>query len=273
MRVDPDFTSDDTMIQGLISAAREHGERITGKCLARRMMRQVLDSFPYYTDTIQSQLAYPPSYYSLPRYSTTLWNYSEMIKLWYPPVISVQRIRFIDSDGNADTLEQDTDFILDRISYPARIFPVPGNYWPPAYYTPNGVEIDFTAGYGPPVATGAAAPAGVDTYNASVAAWSSTIEYGVGAIVSYESSNWQAQQAVPAGTAPAEGAYWQLYTGSPVSGQQPDSVMVTACPHTIVRTILMLTSYWYENRNSPAPPEIDAAFAQDSVIDFQPTRG
>lgn len=147
LRVDPGFTDDDTLIGTLISAAREHGERITGKALAQRTFRQVLDSFPYYTDTIQSQLSYPPSYYSLPRYSTTLWNYSQMIKLFYPPVISVQQIRFVDSAGASETLAQDVNFVLDRQSYPARIFPIPGQYWPPAYYTPNSVEIDFTAGY------------------------------------------------------------------------------------------------------------------------------
>jgi hypothetical protein len=154
LRVDVGFTQDDGLIGTLISSAREHIERVTGRCIARRTMRQVLDSMPYYTDTIQSQLAYPPNYYSLPRYSTTLWNYSEMIKLFYPPVVSVQQIRFVDADGTADTLDQDTDFILDRISQPARIFPVPGQYWPPNYYTPNSCEIDFTAGYDPdPAAT------------------------------------------------------------------------------------------------------------------------
>jgi hypothetical protein len=147
LRLDSHFTSDDSHISLLISAAREHAERLTGKALAQRTFRQVLDSFPYYTDSIQSQLAYPPSYYSLPRYSTTLWNYSQMIKLFYPPIISVERIRFVQSDGTVEELSQDTDFILDRICYPARIFPVPGQYWPAAYYTPNSVEIDFTAGY------------------------------------------------------------------------------------------------------------------------------
>lgn len=147
LRVDSEFTGDDALIGTLISAARERGERLTGKALAQRNFRQVLDSFPYFTDTIQSQLAYPPSYYSLPRYSTTLWNYSQMIKLWYPPVVNVEQIRFVQADGSIDTLHQDVDFILDRQSYPARLFPVPGAYWPPAYYTPNSVEIDFTAGY------------------------------------------------------------------------------------------------------------------------------
>jgi len=149
LRLDSGFTGDDQDITDLIQAAREHAETLTGRALAQRTFRQVLDSMPYYTDTIQSQLAYPPSYYSLPRYSTTLWNYSQMIKLAYPPCISVSQMRYVDSNGNAQVLEQDTDFILDRQTEPARIFPMPGQYWPANLYVANALEIDFTAGYDP----------------------------------------------------------------------------------------------------------------------------
>lgn len=142
-------TDDDALITGLIQAAREVAEVYTGRALAQRTFVQVLDSHPYYTDTIQSQLAYPPSYYSLPRYSTTLWNYSQMIKLPFSPVLSVQSMIYIDANGNAQTLHQDTDFILDRTTEPARIFPLPGQYWPADLYVANAVEINFTAGYDP----------------------------------------------------------------------------------------------------------------------------
>jgi len=154
LRVDSGFTLDDTTISGLITAAREHGEKLTGRALAQRTFRQVLDSFPYYTDTVQSQLAYPPSYYSLPRYSTTLWNYSQMIKLAYAPCVSVQQMRYVDTDGNPQVLVQDTDFTLDLMTEPARIFPKVGNYWPSSLYVANSLIIDFTAGYDPNPAAG-----------------------------------------------------------------------------------------------------------------------
>lgn len=149
LRLDPSMNQDDTLITNLIQGAREHAEKITGRALAQRTFRLVLDSMPYYTDTIQSQLAYPPSYYSLPRYSTTLWNYSQMIKLPFPPCISIQQLRYIDSNGNPQTLEQDTDFVLDRHTELARIFPIPGQYWPANFYVANSCIIDFTAGYAP----------------------------------------------------------------------------------------------------------------------------
>lgn len=147
LRIDSGDTLDDPLVTVLIQAARERAERLTGRALAQRTFRMVLDSAPYYTDTIQSQLAYPPSYYSLPLYASTLWNYSQMIKLPYPPVISVQKMRYVDTNGNAQTLNQDVDFVLDRETEPARIFPIPGSYWPGNLYVANALEIDFTAGY------------------------------------------------------------------------------------------------------------------------------
>lgn len=122
-----DGSAEDSIMDLLIQAAREYAEAITGRSLARRQFVQCADSHPYYTDTIQSQLAYPPSYYSLPRYATTLWNYSQMIKLLRSPVISVDEIRSVQPGGGTLVMHQDTGFVLDRISEPARIFPHSGD--------------------------------------------------------------------------------------------------------------------------------------------------
>lgn len=144
------YSSDqDATITTLLVAAREFAENETGRALAQGSFVQVMDAFPYYTDTIVSQQAYPPSYYSLPRYSTTLWNYSQMIKLVRSPVIAVTKLTYVQNDGTLATLTQDSDFILDRTSEPARIFPTPGNFWPPCLYVPNALKIEFTAGYDP----------------------------------------------------------------------------------------------------------------------------
>jgi hypothetical protein len=146
-RVASNFCGDDDLLKGLITAARQYAETFTGRSIAQRQWVMVLDSHPYYTDTVQSQLAYPPSYYSLPRYSTTLWNYSQMIKVPRPPLKSVDEMRYIDTDGNAVILNQDMDFVVDRITEYGRLFPIPGQYWPPDLYVANAVQITFTAGY------------------------------------------------------------------------------------------------------------------------------
>lgn len=87
---------DDALIEDLIISAREKLEADTGRSFINKGFRQSLDSFPYFTDTVMSQLAYPPSYYSLPRYSTTLWNYSQMVKLLRAPLRFITRISYTD---------------------------------------------------------------------------------------------------------------------------------------------------------------------------------
>lgn len=96
-----EFTDDDALITGMIQAAREAVEAFCNRSLVQKGYRQSLDSFPYFTDTVMSQMAFPPSYYSLPRYSTTLWNYSQMIKLFAPPLVSVDRITFLSATDNS----------------------------------------------------------------------------------------------------------------------------------------------------------------------------
>jgi hypothetical protein len=142
-------TQDASLVGALITAARQYAEDVTGRSLASKDYVMVMDAFPYYTDTVASQQAYPPSYYSLPRYSTTLWNYSQMIKLWHPCVTKVAKITYIGTDGYPHDLLPGVDFIVDYTSENARIFTLPGAFWPAVRYVANAVTIFFTAGYDP----------------------------------------------------------------------------------------------------------------------------
>jgi hypothetical protein len=144
-----------TRLRDLVKAAREYCETFTRRAFIATGFRQVLDSYPYYTDTLMSQQAYPPAYYSLPRYSTTLWNYSQMIKLYNPPLISVTNIQYIDAETEELTTllpgtpdNQQGYFVVDATNEPARLFPNSGQNWPACLYVPNAVQINFTAGYG-----------------------------------------------------------------------------------------------------------------------------
>ena|SRR5215472_2672836 len=91
------ISDDDVIIQGYIQAARENVEAFLSRSLINKGYRQCLDSFPYYTDALMSRDAYPPSFYSLPRYSATLWNYSQIIKLFRSPLVAVSRISYLSS--------------------------------------------------------------------------------------------------------------------------------------------------------------------------------
>lgn len=96
LRVD-DIAEDDVLIGGLIDGATIACENFTRRSFIKKGFLQTLDAFPYFTDSMLSQQAYSPGYNSLPRYSTALWNYSQMIKLFRPPLISVDRITYMDS--------------------------------------------------------------------------------------------------------------------------------------------------------------------------------
>jgi hypothetical protein len=122
-------SNDDLLIAALITAARETVEAFTGRSVANKTYRQSLDAFPYFVDSMVSQLAYPPAYYSLPPYSTAMWNYSQMIKLYAPPLIAVTSLQYIDTNGVKQTLDP-SKYIVDLDSEPARIFPAAGSYWP-----------------------------------------------------------------------------------------------------------------------------------------------
>jgi hypothetical protein len=138
-------TAEDWLITTLISSARQYAETWTNRALAQRQFVLVIDSLPYYTNGALSQFSQA---FGLPRYATGP-NYAQMIKLPFSPVKSVDSLRYIGTDGNPVTLHADTDFIVDRISEPCRIFPLPGSYWPADLYVANSAEITFTAGYDP----------------------------------------------------------------------------------------------------------------------------
>jgi hypothetical protein len=145
-----------TRLRGLIIAAREYCETFTRRSFVTKSYVQYLDSFPYYTDTIISQQAYPPAYYSLPRYSTTLWNYSQMIKILRSPVIDVHHINYVASDsGQVKSLQIGYPMWFAFETYALNAIIRDGN---------GNQQICITAGV-----TGAAAPIWATTPTATTA--------------------------------------------------------------------------------------------------------
>lgn len=149
LRIPADQTDDDddNLITSLIVAARQFCEAYLGKSLSKKKYVLYLDSFPYYTDTVLSQQAYPPAYWALPRFASTMWNYAQQIKLPYPPVVAVERINYIGTDGQGHDLISGKDFQADFATEPGRVFPRPGEYWPACAYVANAVAVHYTAGY------------------------------------------------------------------------------------------------------------------------------
>jgi hypothetical protein len=234
---------DDSLISGLIAAAREYCETFTARSFINKGYLQCLDSFPYFTDTMMSQAAYPPSYYSLPRYSTTLWNYSQMIKLFYSMLAQAATISYVSSvtsafetlTGTTDVSDEDADFLCDVESEPPRLFPNAGQNWPACLFVPNAVQIHYVAGYNNETAIATA-----------VAAWKAA------------NSGWTQAQA----------------TAYESTERQAD------VPQTVKLAIMQLVAHWYENREAAsalqlreAPNHVTALLWSERVLDLQPTRG
>ena len=108
--------SEDELISGLIRAAREEVERATGLALIDQSWRLTLDA----------------------------WPRTGLVLLERAPVRTLLSVTVFDGDGGASVLPPES-FELDAISRPARLYlamrPAPATAL-------NGIEIDFTAGFG-----------------------------------------------------------------------------------------------------------------------------
>lgn len=111
-----DGNDEDDLLASLITTARQHLEAETGLCLMTQSLRLYLDD----------------------------WPASEVIHIAKTPVQTIDTVTVYDENGNAVQASL-TDYLLDGQARPARLWlrnpPLPGR-------PINGIEIDFTAGFG-----------------------------------------------------------------------------------------------------------------------------
>ncbi len=70
------------------------------------------------------------------------------LRLPRPPLIEVDSVKHLDTDGVLQTLVAVTDYQVDAISEPARIRPAQDKSWPAVQATTyNTVRVQYTAGY------------------------------------------------------------------------------------------------------------------------------
>jgi hypothetical protein len=150
LRLPQSFSADDADIGGMIQAAREQGEIISGRALALTTWRLVQDAFPdrFYRYAIDGEVLFQIGMYGLPYGPGGLRANRQVIYVPFPPLVSVQSLSYVENlTGNVLTLTQDVDFVVDRETERARITPLPGKLWPVTMVTSNAVQLDFTAGY------------------------------------------------------------------------------------------------------------------------------
>ncbi|MEM9221498.1 MAG: head-tail connector protein [Pseudomonadota bacterium] len=112
-----DGSSEDQHIDALIVAARTEVENRTSRALMTQNWRIVRDGVPR----------------------------GGVVRIAPAPLISVDQVTVYDADGAPETVPQD-DYQVDLISSPGRLKLRAGRCW--SSRAMNGLEIDFTCGYG-----------------------------------------------------------------------------------------------------------------------------
>lgn len=157
-----DISDDDALIGAMISAARQEAEAACRRALVTQQWKLMLDRFPAPNMNVSSATWYGPQWGTSPGPLTTLAPEGKTgyeIILPQPPLVSVESVKYIDTDGNQQTLAS-TDYKLDTATEPARLVPAYGKTWPATRNEINAVEVSFTCGYG----NAAAVPAAIKAW-------------------------------------------------------------------------------------------------------------
>ena len=117
-RVDSDITTDDDLIDALITSARQECEHLTGRALITQTWERVVDAFPLLE-----------------------------LELGMPKVASITGVYYYDTTGTEVTLGSSA-YVLDSAMPPGWVLPAYGYQWPTTYDTANAVRVRFVSGYG-----------------------------------------------------------------------------------------------------------------------------
>jgi uncharacterized phiE125 gp8 family phage protein len=128
-------TDQDTGITAMIVAAREWAEQVTWRALITQTLEVYLDSFPCFY--VRNQ--------TWPRYAGDTQGH---IVLPRPRLQSVTSVKYIDEDGDEQTLSSDK-YHVDTKAEPGTISLVSGETWPTTKELhPQPVTVKYVAGYG-----------------------------------------------------------------------------------------------------------------------------
>ena len=118
-----DGSAEDTLISSLIITSRLHVEAALGLALVTQSWSLFLDA----------------------------WPSGPHVRLPLRPVQSIDAVQLYAPDESVETLNPDI-YLLDGAGIPARLIRQGSLAWPAPKRIANGIEIAFTAGYGPAVA-------------------------------------------------------------------------------------------------------------------------
>lgn len=115
-----DWDEEDDLIESYIKEAANAVETDASICLMAQTWRLNLDWFP-----------------------------SWQIQIRKYPLASVSSITYTDTAGTTQTVSS-SDYIVDTTSFPPRVVPAEGLYWPTCRDQPRSVKVTFVAGVSSP---------------------------------------------------------------------------------------------------------------------------
>lgn len=120
LKIEADETTEDTLLNSLITSARIHAETYTRRALGAQTWTLYMDKFDYDDDEIC---------------------------ISYPPLTAVNSVKYYDEYGVLITMSP-TLYQVDTHSTPGRIVIAYGEVWPQTELGRiNAVEIEFNCGY------------------------------------------------------------------------------------------------------------------------------
>ena len=135
LRLDDDL--DDPQVRSFIQAATDWAENYTGRFFISRTCSMMLNGAHQTEDLLSEGL----------RTGYSGVYYVNNIELAASPVISVESIKYY-SDDNTESTWDASNYYVDLYSDPAKIVLRDGGAYPTDLRSANGLEINFTAGYG-----------------------------------------------------------------------------------------------------------------------------
>ena len=139
LRLDDDQTLEDALVAGLVRAATEACEAFTGRALITQTWTLFRDAWPgapaeeHLHEGWRLGIAAPAQ--------------ARFLALPKPPLQAVVHVKTFD-ESDAETTWPAANYFVDTASEPGRLVARSGQVFPAPTRAANGIEVQFTAGYG-----------------------------------------------------------------------------------------------------------------------------
>lgn len=134
----------DARIAGLIAAATSYVENYTGRALITRGYKGFLDHWPRLAEVSGMAQDYgAPGPWPEP----SAWLTRRWVEIPRPPLQAISAVTTFDDDDNA-TVWDVSSYYVDTSSTVGRLVRRRDACWPPVCRAANGIEIQWTSGYG-----------------------------------------------------------------------------------------------------------------------------